>query len=165
MNCGPPAWRAAILAAHWNNGHLARCGSAGIAIVYAPLPLSPLPLPRLLRPKRKRSWCREAESYDPIASISQRGRGHRSLCPFTPGLMAAHCGKPFAGTNFKTVMRPRHQNGILLSLSSSAVMSSDTASTDISPSSRSRRSAVRSDHAFKIVQCLQKRDIEERLRL
>ena len=27
--------------AHWDNGHLARCGSAGIAIVYAPPPLSP----------------------------------------------------------------------------------------------------------------------------
>ena len=24
INCGPPVWGAAILAAHWENGHLAR---------------------------------------------------------------------------------------------------------------------------------------------
>ena len=24
-SCGPPVWRAAILAAHWDNGRLARC--------------------------------------------------------------------------------------------------------------------------------------------
>ena len=53
----------------------------------------------MLRPKRKRSRCREAESNDPIASISQEERGHRSPRPFTPGLMAAHRGKPFAGNS------------------------------------------------------------------
>ena len=80
-------------------------------------------------------------------SISRGERGHRNPHPLSPGLMAAHRGKPFAGTNSKTIMRPRHQNGISLSLSSSAVTSSGTATsgTGTVSSSRSRRSAVRSE--------------------
>ena len=29
----PSTWKAAILAAYWDNGHLARCGSAGLHVV------------------------------------------------------------------------------------------------------------------------------------
>jgi hypothetical protein len=41
--------------------------------------------------------------------ISQGERGHHSPNPFTLGLMAAHRGKPFAGTSSKIVIRKTHQ--------------------------------------------------------
>ena len=56
---------------------------------------------RLSRPKVKRRRCREAEHYANAISISQGGHGLHNAHPLPPGLMAAHCGKPFVGTSSK----------------------------------------------------------------